>query len=936
LEVVAVGCGVFINYRGDDSEFCAEFVFEELSARFGEDRVFLDSRSIPIGHDFVDALLRRLRACNVLLVIIGPRWLSQVDADGARRIDDANDWVRREVAEALRLGLNVVPVLTDGARIPTEVDLPDNVAAMCRRQYAVVRRRHAREDVQGLVVKLAQLDPDLARSAESVSEARETHETHETHIPRQLPRAPTQFVGRERELATLGELTDMASSNSSAVVVSAIAGTAGVGKTALVLQWGCQAQDRFPDGQLYVNMRGYDSEQPVQPAEALAAFLHALGVSGPQIPLGLDERAGMYRSLLATRRVLVVVDNVSCAEQVRPLLPGESPSCVLVTSRDSLASLVVREGAQRLDLDLLPKPDAISLLNELLGARARHETSAVATLADQCARLPLALRVAAELAAAQTGSTIAQLVEELVNEHRRLELLDAGHDSRTAVRSVFSWSFRHLPLTEARCFRLLGLHPGPDFDKYAAAALTQTSAEAAQSALDVLARAHLVQRARSGRYEFHDLLRVYAQHLVRSSESDDEQQSALRRLFAYYIASAGQAVNILDPAAAPRRPPPPTHQVPSPAITSAAVAQRWLDSEGPSLAASSAHMASHGWQRYCTQLAIALFPYFNLGGYHVDALAIQSQGLNCARTLEDHDIESAMLTNLGILTLRVGRPRLAAEHLKQAAITAEIAGNAYEESRALTNLANSYALQGQLDTAVEYHHRALTIARIAGDRPREARALSNLSMVLCQQGLYQRAATCSQQAIDMAIETGDRMCEVLARSNRATVSTRLGRHEEAREDLEHVLALARESGTRVCEADALIGLATILLRKGRHLDALDLLQQARTLTVDIGDLAGEGNVEVTLGRLLVKTRQHSDAIFHYRRAVDLLHKANDSCGHAKALNRLGEVLFASGQAAESKERHTEALTLAIATGDRYEQARAHSGLSRTQGDNEDR
>ena len=334
-----------------------------------------------------------------------------------------------------------------------------------------------------------------------------------------------------------------------------------MGKTALAVRWSRRAASAFPDGQLYVNLRGYDPGQPVPPGDALAGFLRALGMAGQDIPPETDERAAAYRSLLDGRRVLVVLDNAASVEQVRPLLPG-CPSClVVVTSRDSLAGLVARHGARRLDLDMLPLPDALGLLRTLIGGRVDAEPEAAAALAKQCARLPLALRVAAELAAASPDSRLAGLAGELASEQRRLDLLDAGGDERTAVRGVFSWSYRHLPAGAARAFRLLGLHPGPDFDAYAVAALTGASATQARDVLALLARAHLVHPAgRRGRYGMHDLLRAYASHLAEAEDSDDARDAALSRLFDYYLAAAASAMDALVPAERHYRPRiPPRH-----------------------------------------------------------------------------------------------------------------------------------------------------------------------------------------------------------------------------------------------------------------------------------------------------------------------------------------------------------------------------------------
>ncbi len=311
-------------------------------------------------------------------------------------------------------------------------------------------------------------------------------------VPAQLPPDVYAFTGRERELSALDDLVREAEGGSTAVVVSAVSGTAGVGKTSLALRWAHRVRDRFPDGQLYLDLRGYDTEQPLSAPDALTRFLTALGLAGSDIPLDPDDRAARYRTELSDRRMLILLDNAATADQVRPLLPGAPGCLVTVTSRDSLAGLVARHGARRLNLDLLPLDDAVRLLGVLIGDRVAAEPGAAETLAEECARLPLALRIAAELAAARPATPLRELVDELADEQRRLDLLDAGLDPRTAVRAVFSWSYQHLDPDAACAFRLLGLHPGQDLDAHAAAALGDHDLPRARRLLDVLARAHLV------------------------------------------------------------------------------------------------------------------------------------------------------------------------------------------------------------------------------------------------------------------------------------------------------------------------------------------------------------------------------------------------------------------------------------------------------------
>ncbi len=545
-------------------------------------------------------------------------------------------------------------------------------------------------------------------------------------VPAQLPADVDLFTGRTQELAELDLLltatpartgaADAAGRGSTSVVISAVSGTAGVGKTALALRWAHRVRGEFPDGQLYMNLRGYDLDQPVSPADALARFLRALGMAGADVPPEVDERAAAYRSLLDGRRMLVVLDNAASVEQIRPLLPGTPSALVVVTSRDSLAGLVARDGARRLDLDLFPPLDAVALLGALIEERVAAEPDAAAALAGQCARLPLALRIAAELAATRPATPLAALVAELVDQQRRLELLDAGGDPRTAIRAVFSWSYQHLPAEAARAFRLLGLHPGPDLDPYAAAALIDTSVEQAQHLLDLLARAHLVQPASLGRYGMHDLLRAFATHIDTGEDSEQERRATLTRLFDHYLATAGASMYTLYPHEQHRRPrigPPVT---PTPPVTDPAAARAWLDAERVTLTAVCAHTEARGWPGHTTGLASTLFRYLEVGGHYPDAVAIHTHARHAARDSGDLAGEAHALTNLGVVCWRQDRYPQAAEHHQHALALFREIGHRAGEADALDNLGLVHRGQGHHGQAVEHHQQALTLTREIGDR----------------------------------------------------------------------------------------------------------------------------------------------------------------------------------------------------------------------------
>jgi DNA-binding SARP family transcriptional activator/Tfp pilus assembly protein PilF len=706
--------------------------------------------------------------------------------------------------------------------------------------------------------------------------------------PRELPPSVSGFTGRSAELQALTRLLDRPGQQvPRAVVISAIGGTAGVGKTALAVHWAHQAAGRFPDGQLYVNLRGYDPDQPMTAAEALAGFLGALGVPGQDIPLEAAERAARYRSVLAGKRVLVVLDNAGSAEQVRPLLPGTPGCVVVVTSRDSLAGLVARDGARRLDLDLLPLPDAVGLLHALIGGRVDADPGAAATLAELCARLPLALRVAAELAAARPAAPLAELDSELADQQRRLDLLDAGGDPRTAVRAVFSWSYRHLG-TDARCaFRLLGLHPGPDVDPYAAAALTASTIQHSRQVLGVLARAHLIQPASAGRYNMHDLLRAYATHLARSEDSEQDRRAALTRLFDYYLAAAAAAMDALVPAELHRRPRIPPPATPVPDMTTPDAAQTWLDAERATLATAAAHTAAYGWAGHTTRLATTLYRYLDTGGHLPDALVIHTHALHAARHIGDPAAHALALMHLGVAYIRQGRYQQAADHLQQALALCRETGDRLGEARALSNLGLAHNWQGNYAQASGNARQALALCRETGDRLGEAYALTAIAIGYMYQGRPEAIAQ-FQLARALYRELGESAGEATALGNLGEACWRQGHLDQAATHLREALIVARATGSRGSQAYALTHLGLTYQRQGRHEEAIRYLQQGLDLCREIGFRNGE----------------------------------------TEALNGTGETLLATGQPGQARACHAAALTLARQWGDRYGLAWAHSGLAR--------
>ncbi|NKE57042.1 SARP family transcriptional regulator [Lentzea sp. PSKA42] len=483
-------------------------------------------------------------------------------------------------------------------------------------------------ELQRLHTSILRQDPGLAPPA-----VRAVKKPMPAHLTAQLPPPVPHFSGRHDALRELDTLLGLAAP----VVISAVAGTGGVGKTALAVQWAHQHADDFPDGQLYVNLRGYDVAEPMTPNAALEGFLRTLGFDPAAIPSTVDERSALFRSALAGRRMLVLLDNARSADQVRPLLPGRHGCVALVTSRDDLAGLVARDGAHRLRLERLSEREAVELLRQVLGAnRVAAEPAAALDLARRCALLPLALRVAAERAVRRDDVPLAELVTEL-------EDLDVPGDPASAVRVVFSWSYLALPGPAGRLFRLLGLHPGPDFDTAAAAWLAGTDVATARRLLDVLRSAHLVEQTTPDRFQLHDLLRMYARELAERHDDAAERAGAVRRMAIGYLHTAYRAADQVNPAML---------HLPRPEFSSDDPADGlgWLETERRNLVAVIRHTATTEDRRLAWRLADALRGFFWLRKYHDDWLAALSDGLRAARFGGDLMAQAAM--HHGIATAR--------------------------------------------------------------------------------------------------------------------------------------------------------------------------------------------------------------------------------------------------------------------------------------------
>lgn len=727
--------------------------------------------------------------------------------------------------------------------------------------------------------------------------------------PRQLPMDVFGFTGRTAQLAELDALLDQGERQALAVI-SAVAGTAGVGKTALAVRWAHRAADRFPDGQLYIDLRGYDPEQPVSPGDALSRFLRDLGLDGARIPADLDERAACYRTMLAERRVLVVLDNAYGADQVRPLLPG-TPSCfVLVTSRDALAGLVARDGARRIALDLLAPAEAVALLRTLIGPRVDADLPAAVALTDRCARLPLALRIVAESANARPDLALADLLADVDDERRRLELLDLldlTGDQRTTVRSVFSWSYRRLGAERARVFGLLGLHPGPDADLYATAALANLDLARARMALDDLARAHLIQATPGpGRYSMHDLLRAYAVERATSAVTAADRHAALTGLFDYYLYCAAAAMNTLFPHERRGRPEVPPPKTPVPVLDARDDAERWLDRERPNLVAVAVHTAKHGWPRHSVDLSRILWRAFEVGGHYQEALAVHT---SAAAAAEHGQGLASVLANLGNIHWWLGDHLKAQTHFEESLAGHRVTGDPEGEARALARLGVVHERLGAYDAALARLREALALYRTLGDRYSEGAQLVNIGTVHRRLGRYPEAAEAQQQAAMLFAEIGEPRLEGYALGNLGALYSLLGRYDEALAHLERALMNCRATKDRGGEGSALGAIGLTQLRSERYPEALEHLRQALAISRETGDRNLETETLGALGRCLRALGDAESALGHFHDALALAERTGDRYEQARALDGIAWVEGDAGRLAQAHRNWRKALTI---------------------------
>ncbi len=630
--------------------------------------------------------------------------------------------------------------------------------------------------------------------------------------PAQLPPPSASFTGRGRELAALdgfaAEVTagpgPAAGAEAAtgpgpaaapvAATVLTVSGTAGVGKSTLVVQWAHRVRGRFPDGQLYADLHGFSAGPPLSAHTVLARFLRALGVPGPHVPSAPDEAAALYRSMLADRRVLVVLDNAHSAEQVRPLLPGGPQCLTAVTGRTSLAGLTARDGARSLALDLMPATDAVALLDRVIGdERTRAEPAAAAELATLCGRLPLALAIAASRLAVRPGLTVADQVAELRDAEDRLGALEIEEDTASTVRAAFDLSYRALPTRAQDLFRLFALGPAPDLCAAAAAALCGERTSAVRPVLGRLTTAHLLTNEGRDRYRMHDLLRLYAAERAAAETGAAERAAARERLYSWYLNHTDAAVRMLTPHRQRTGFPRPGSWYEPPGFATAAEARKWCESEHTHLMGVVREAAGHGLDDFAWRLPLALGGYFFVSPHLDDREEAARLAVGAARRCGDRYGEGHARNDLATALVTVGRLDDGLAELLRARSLLASAGDPVGEAVVIGNLGGHSLHTGAPERAREYFRQALALLLSQPEDRRDDWVIgvseTNLGLAAMLAGDTGEAGEHLYRALDRHRSTRDPVMESVTLFHLGDHHRRLGRPEQAAACLHRALAV---------------------------------------------------------------------------------------------------------------------------------------------------
>ncbi|MGW0434028.1 AfsR/SARP family transcriptional regulator [Micromonospora sp. NPDC003197] len=699
-----------------------------------------------------------------------------------------------------------------------------------RRELAEVTGVDPGPELQETYLRILDADPAVAAPPATSVTGPVQHP-----IPRQLPPPPPLFSGREPELAELTIALNADSTDNDAVMITAIAGPGGIGKTWLALRWAYDNIDRFPDGQLYVNLRGFDpSAEPMPLLAALRGFLDALGVAPDSIPVGVDAQTGLYRSLMSNRRILVVLDNAYDTAQVVPLLPNSATCTVLVTSRRRLGGLVAAHGAHALALEVLDDEAARRLLLRRLGSRrADDENGSLTALLQRCGGLPLALSIVAARAATHPDLPLKAFAEELSEHATRLDALSIG-ELGADLRAVFAASLRALTPEAANTFGLLGLVPGPDIGLLAAASLLGEPPTRTRVVLRELHEAHLIHQHAPDRYRMHDLVRLYATERVDQDQSPETCQAARHRILDHYLLTAHVATTLIEPSRNPITLSPAVPGVATTPLTDEKQASSWFNTERQGLVGLVDWAANNGFDTHSWQLAWALESFLDDSGHWHDWTATQETALRSAYRLGARPWQAQSHRSLGLAHTQLGKLDSAHDHHQKALQLYGELGDLVSQGHTHRALGWVCDQQDRWREAIRHNELALELYRQAGHQAGQAMALNNAGWLLAQLGDHKAAISYCEQAVTINQEIGDQNAEAGAWDSLGYVHHQLGAHQDAIHCYQQALLLVRRFHDRFNEADILAHLGDSYLAIGEVDAARHSLRQARNILHEIG------------------------------------------------------------------------------------------------------
>ena len=741
---------------------------------------------------------------------------------------------------------------------------------------------------------------------------------------RTLPRDVASFTGRELELGQLASAAQDAVGSGGIVGICAIGGMAGVGKTAFAVHAAHQLAPRFPDGQIFLPLYGHTpGHLPVDPSDALVSLLLTAGVATTQIPVGLEERARLWRNHLAGKRLLLLLDDAAGHEQVRPLLPGTAGSLVLVTSRRHLTAL---EDTRTISLDMLPPAEAAELLIRLAGRSGQDPSDpSIGEITRSCGYLPLAIGMLARQLNHHPTWTAAALAADLAAVRDRLELMRAEDLS---VAAAFDLSYRDLTEDQQRLFRHLGLQLGTDVDAYAAAALDGTSPDRARRQLDTLYDQYLLTEPARGRYRLHDLIREHARVLATAEPAADADR-ARGRLLDYYLHTARAASQHLI-----RRPPaglpPVTGSRPaySPDLPTHQAAISWMHAERLNLHAAVGYAAVSHQPRYVIAIAATMHGFLRVQGHWDQALTLHRAAITAARAAGDRIAEAGALADLGDAQYLSVDYSAAAVGLAAALGLYRAGGDRLGEASVLSTLGVVQQSTGDYPAAAASQEQSLELYRELGNTRGEAVALNRLGRLRFAAGDYLAAAADEERALVLYRDVGDRLGEAGVLANLGGVRQATGDYPAAAVSIARALALHRDVGNRLGEANALEDLGGVQHAMGDYPAAAASLTEALAQYRDLGSRIGEARALNRLGAVYQRTGDYPAAVRSLSRALALHEELGSPLGQAQVLNTMGELSLVSATPAQAQARFEQARAIAASIGSLTEEGRALEGIGR--------